>query len=92
MSDTPANQEAYPQHSNSISGMRLSLSQTGGVVLCDHWSRARSFDCRIQHCLSGRCPGNSIDNSRTRMSWFAIADEGTYMDLVLVQAASADAV
>ena len=39
MSDTPANQAVYPQHSNSISGLWLPEGIAGGVVLWDNGSR-----------------------------------------------------
>jgi hypothetical protein len=44
MSDTQANQAAYPQHSNQKSGLWLSALEASGVVLRDHGSGAGGGD------------------------------------------------
>ncbi len=91
MSDTPANQKVYPQHGNQKAGCGFPLAKlvvwfcvTTGAVLevtiapfkTSEWEMARQLYARLQ----------SED--------VVVADSayGTYVDLVLVQAARADAV
>jgi len=89
MSDTIANQQSYPNTAIK-SRMWLSVSKTGGVVLCDNrsrfvavaafttseWKLARQLYATLQ-------PGDVV-----------VADSayGTYVDLALVHSANADAV
>jgi len=64
MSDTIANQQSYPQHSNQK--MWLSVSKTGGVVLCDNRAVLK-----LQWQLppvSGNWHGNSMPRSNQAMS------------------------
>ena len=91
MSDTPANQKAYPQHGNQRVGCGFPLAKlvvlfcvTTGTVLevarasfkTSEWEMARQLYARLQ----------SED--------VVVADSayGTYVDLVLVHSAHADAV
>lgn len=49
MSDTAANQEEYPQHSNQKTGCGFPLFQAGCVVLRDNGSRFGSQHRLVQH-------------------------------------------
>jgi hypothetical protein len=91
MSDTPANQKCYPQHSNQKAGCGFPLAKlvvwfcvTTGAVLevsiaaftTSEWELARQLYAKLQ-------PDDVV-----------VADSayGTYVDLALIRSASADAV
>jgi len=89
MSDTIANQQSYPNTAIK-SRMWLSVSKTGGVVLCDNRSRFEvavaaftTSEWKLARQLYTLQPGDVV-----------VADSayGTYVDLALVHSANADAV
>ena len=45
--DTPANQQVYPQHGNSVAGVWLSVGKVSRPVLYDYWSRVGGVDCGV---------------------------------------------
>jgi len=88
MSDTIANQQSYPNTAIK-SRMWLSVSKTGGVVLCDN----RSF-WKLQWQRLPPVSGNWHGSMPLQPGDVVVADSayGTYVDLALVHSANADAV
>jgi hypothetical protein len=91
MSDTHANQKAYPQHSNQKAGCGFPLAKlvvwfcvTTGAVLEVTIAAFNTSEWEMSRQLYRRLTDEDV----------VVADSayGTYIDLVLVQAANADAV
>ena len=91
MSDTAANQKSYPQHSNQLTGCGFPLAKlvvlfcvTTGAVLEVAIAPFRTSEWEMARQLYARLQSEDV----------VVADSayGTYVDLVLVQAAHADAV
>lgn len=92
MSDTPANQKHYPQHSNQLVGCGFPLFKIGGVVLGDNRSSIGGGDSRLYQSVNGKWHGLLYATLQPDDVVVADSAYGTYVDLALVRSANADAV